>query len=63
MQGISEQPGRVDYRSVLRCSVQCVRHRWLPLRAGVDAAPTALLTTYVGTPAAAAFRTDGGTRC
>src|SRR5216683_92310 len=34
--------GGMPYRSVLRCSAQCVRYRWLPLHAGVDAAPTAL---------------------
>src|SRR6266404_703424 len=38
----------MDYRSVLRCSAQCVRYRWLPLHAGVDTAPTALLTDLRG---------------
>jgi len=60
MQKISERTGGMDYRSVLRCSAQCVRYRWLPLHAGVDAAPAHYLTTYVGTPVAGVFRTDGG---
>src|ERR1700688_4094422 len=38
----------MDYRSVLRCSAQCVRYRWLPLHARVDTAPTALPTDLRG---------------
>src|SRR5260370_184763 len=38
----------MEYRGVLRCSAQCVRYRWLPLHARVDAAPTALPTDLRG---------------
>src|SRR6266849_4486535 len=38
----------MDYRSVLRCSAQRVRYRWLPLHAGVDTAPAALPTDLRG---------------
>src|SRR6266478_5176413 len=38
----------MDYRSVLRCSAQCVRHWVLPLHAGVDTASTALPTDLRG---------------
>src|SRR5213079_1760816 len=44
----SERPGGMEYWSVLRCSAQCVRYRWLPLHAGLDAAPTALPTNLRG---------------